>query len=313
MYKLKYLCLVVALVALSSVVNSITFEDYPIGCYSMMKCGPYKNPYFAYRDSILAIIGRMGYNLVQIENVDGDYNLTDMLNKLNNKQLSAIVEDKYYPWPDWSVPNEHYNQYSTSALTTCSYLKFEAEYSGESDVDGGTIDANWYCSHYEPSSNMPRVGADFPDNMQRIWKCTRSSTNPGFAYTDIRWRWDDNYRQYKRLGEEFKIYNVHDTLNYDNKYLYIRYRLKLANITGAIESSTPLLSFTTVGCFVDEPVIPSDSILVNHQFVDYYSNLLYNHTTDYCYGDFVQAGSPSGYYDIEMVRASSRFQPGYHQ
>ena len=306
MYRLKYIFLIVFFVAFSSVINSITFEEYPLGCYSMMKCSSYNNPYFADRDSILAIISRMGYNLVQIDNVDGDSALSGMLSKLSNKQLAAVINDQYYPWPDCPVPNEHYNPFSTSPLTTSSYLKFEAEYSGGNDIDGGTKDANWYCSKAEHGGNMPRVGSDFPDDTQRTWKCTRGITNPGFAYTDVRWRWQNNYHPsagyepYKRLGDEFWVYNEHDSANLDNKYIYIRYRLKIGNFTGVIEATSPLLSFTTVGCLVTEPAMPSDSILVNHQFMDYNSNLLDSHTTNYCYGDFVEDGNPTGYYDIEI-------------
>lgn len=96
MYRFKYLFLVGIFVAFSSVINSITFEEYPLGCYSMMKCSSYNNPYFADRDSILAIISRMGYNIVQIDNVDGDSALNGMLSKLYNKQLSAIINDQYH-------------------------------------------------------------------------------------------------------------------------------------------------------------------------------------------------------------------------
>lgn len=196
MYRLKYLFLVVIFAAFSTITNSITFEEYPMGCYSMMKCGSYNNPYFADRDSMLAIISRMGYNIVQIENIDGDHTLSEMLSKLYNKQLSAIIDDKYYPWPDTPVPNVNYNAYSTSPLTTSSYLKFEAEYSGGNDIDGGTNDANWYCSKAEHGGNMPRVGLMISDSEVNpnipIWKCTRSTTNPGFAYTDVRWRWQNS-------------------------------------------------------------------------------------------------------------------------
>jgi hypothetical protein len=53
-----------------------------MGCYSMMKGGSYNNPLSADRDSILAIISRMGYNLVEVCNVDGDETLSGMLSDL---------------------------------------------------------------------------------------------------------------------------------------------------------------------------------------------------------------------------------------
>jgi len=82
MYRFKYLFLVVIFAAFSSVINSITFEEYQMGCYSMMKGGSYNNPLLADRDSILAIISRMGYNLVEVCNVDGDETLSGMLSDL---------------------------------------------------------------------------------------------------------------------------------------------------------------------------------------------------------------------------------------
>lgn len=203
---------------------------------------------------------------------------------LSNNDLYAIVSDLYYPYHWISGSDVNYNRYNTNALTTSSYLKLEAEYSGNSDIDGGSKDINWYCSHAEHVGNMPRVGADFPDNTQRTWKCTRGTTNPGFAFTDIRWRWENTYdplvgyEPYKRLGDEFWIYNEHDSANHNNKYIYIRYRLKLENFTGTIEDTTPLLSFSTMGY---RGTGTSDSTNVNHQFIDYNSNLLDSHTTNY--------------------------------
>ena len=307
MFKLKNLISIVLFVCSLAVTNAVTFDEYPLGCYTMMKCGSGNNPCFADRDSILAIIRRMGYNLVQIENVDGDQTLSSMLVKLDSLRLSAIIDDKYYPWPDCPVPNEHYNPYSTSPLSTSSRLKLEAEYSGENDIDGGTNDSKWYCSHTEHSGNMPRVGLSTSDVEVTpsipVWKCTRDSTNAGYAYTDVRWRWQNTYltsqgyEPYKRLGDEFWVYSEHDSTNHDNKFIYIRYRLKLMNLTATLDATTPLLSFSTMGY---RGLGTSDSTTVNHQFMDYNSNLLDGHTTDYCYGDFEQANCPTGYYDIEI-------------
>ncbi|MCB5271317.1 MAG: hypothetical protein LHW56_05685 [Candidatus Cloacimonetes bacterium] len=179
------LCVVFALFL--SLIGAESFDQYPMGCYTYMSNRNWGNNYTeAERAQILALISDMGYNVAQIDNRDGDGTFGDMLTMLSNNDLYAIVSDLYYPYHWISGSDVNYNRYNTNALTTSSYLKLEAEYSGNSDIDGGSKDINWYCSHAEHVGNMPRVGADFPDNTQRTWKCTRGTTNPGFAFTDIR-------------------------------------------------------------------------------------------------------------------------------
>ncbi|MCB5252018.1 MAG: hypothetical protein LHW58_02940, partial [Candidatus Cloacimonetes bacterium] len=287
---------------LLSLIGAESFDQYPMGCYSYLSndIKP-DNPFtHAERAEILSLLSGMGYNIALINNKDGDDTLADMLSMMKDNGLYAIISDLYHPYQ--GSPDDHYNRYNTNALTTSSYLRLEAEYSGSSDIDGGSKDSKWYCSHEEPGSNMARQGYVEPDPMYLVensWKCSRGTTNPGFAYTDIRWRWlntyhsSEGYEPYKRLGNEFCVYNEHDSLNLDNKYIRVRYKLRLDQFVESINSSTPLFSFTTMG-------YKPDSTSVNHQFMDYNSNLLYDHTTEYYYGDFAQAGSPGGYFDIEI-------------
>lgn len=168
MFKQKNLFSIVLFVCSLAVTNAVTFEDYPLGCYSIM-WNSSNNPYTdAERDSIMAIISRMGYNIAQVENRE-DESLTGMLNRLSTYHLKAIIEDKDYPTGGAQITE--YNKYNTNALTTSSYLKFEAEYSGGNDIDGGTMDFNWYCSHDEYNGDMPRVGYWDNDGPIESWIC----------------------------------------------------------------------------------------------------------------------------------------------
>ena len=289
-----------------STVYAVSFDSYPIGCFSYIK--NYGAGYTdSEKDQIFSMINDMGYNIVAVENmygVYGDRDLSGFFTMINNHNLYAILEDLYYPNPNPNptsfIPEVNFNNYSATALTTSSYLKFEAEYTSGSDVDGGGNDVNWYCSHDEHSGHMPRVGSVINESFppRSVWKCTRGTTNPGFAFTDIRWRWqntEDSLTEPERLGDEFWIYNEHGDTN--NEYLYVRFKIKIGNIMPNATQTTPLFSFITTGY---RGINSTDSTTINHQFTDYNSNLLVNHTTDYCYGDFVSAGNPTGYYDVEI-------------
>lgn len=301
MFKFKTVFFVTLFSSIIALATAATYEEFPLGCYSYLSNSISDHYTVAERAQILALIKDMGYNIAIVENRDSDNNLRPLLEMMyEDNGLYAILSDLHYPYPyPIDIPAENFNLYSTSALTTSSYLKLEAEYSGANDIDGGTIDANWYCSHDEHNGHMPRVGSMISDTEENpnipIWKCTRGTTNPGFAYTDVRWRWPLCNESYKRLGNEFWIYNDHDSANDTYKFVYIRYRLKLANFIGNINATTPLLSFSTMGY---RGTGTSDSTNVIHQFMDYNSNLLESHTTDYCYGDFVETGNQTGYYDI---------------
>jgi hypothetical protein len=282
-----------------STLYAVSFESYPIGCFSYIWNNDWRNPYTpAERAQILTMIKDMGYNIVQVDNRDNDNALSGLLTMLHNNDLYAIMEDIYYPTS--TIPDVNYNRYSATAPTTSSYLKFEAEYTSGSDVDGGGNDVNWYCSHAEHSGHMPRVGYPIDESTLpsgKAWKCTRGTTNPGFAFTDIRWRWQKNetgLTEPERLGDEFWIYDEHDNTN---KFLYVRFKIKIGSIIPNATQTTPLFSFITMGY---RGINSTDSTTVNHQFTDYNSNLLVSHTTDYCYGDYVFAGNPDGYYDVEI-------------
>ncbi|MDD2331668.1 MAG: hypothetical protein PHI68_03335, partial [Candidatus Cloacimonetes bacterium] len=295
---IKYMCLMLICALLFTSAYAVSYEHYPLGVYSYL-CDQYYD-----EDEIeqsISLIKDMGYNIVQITNQNSNNPLGNILAMLQSDNLHAIVADLDYP-----VSNPtNYNNYNTTALTTSSYLKFEAEFSGSDDIDFGNEDMNWYCSHdesyetEEEQTTIPRVGFSehVPNSNDAYWRCNRTNTDCGYAYTDIRWRWlHIGLAENKRLGDEFWIYHDRrgegDTPSSNqSRYLYIRFKLRMDNFAPSISGTTQLLSFTTKG------ETANGTAFVNH-CCDY--DPACSDTTTFHYDDFLALGSPMGYFDIEI-------------
>ena len=99
----------------------------------------------------------------------------------------------------------------------------------------------WYRSN---SDTQERVGQLFvPDN--RFWLCSKDSLDVGFAYTDLKYRWNTVSGDSIRIGQEFYIKKLAsaDTSN----YIYITYAFIISNVDAGLDASTPLLAFMPCG------------------------------------------------------------------
>lgn len=282
---------------------AVSYEEYPIGCYSYLPNTNHSDvdPYSeADKSTLCSMMSNMGYNFINIES-HIDTGLGDFLTTIRNNGLKAIVDDRYYyPFPFGDQPHisENYNHYSINALASSSYIRFEAEFAD--DETFGVDDKNWYHSGDEHDGHMPRVGAREHNtiNDSWYWKCTRGSTNPGYAYTDIRWRWLNGSETFQRRfgGSEFRICNDHDIAS---KYVYINFHIKLSNFPAPVpDNSTVLFSIKTLGFGA------TDSVLVNHSYLIPHTDTTTNWTTNYCYGDYTSdyalGHDISGYFDFTV-------------
>ena len=220
------------LIFLSSAVCGAT--TFPLGTYSYLGN---KEHVYDNRDEFTDYMQDLGYNTNIIEIFSPGSaaysSYDDLYVKLSDKGIKAIVMDKR--------SNEAYSSYG---LSTGSYQRFEAEYKDGSAVGEGDnlVSKYWYRSN---SDTQERVGQLFiPDN--RFWLCLKDSIpDGGFAYTDLKYRWNTVGGDSIRIGKEFYIkkLNSPDTSN----YLYITYKFNISNVDSGINVSTPLLAFMPCG------------------------------------------------------------------
>jgi len=268
---------------------------YYNGCYSYLKAD---NTYeMNNRNTFCDFMNDLGYNNTLIENYYDASGFSDLCTTLRNHGLDAILRDK-----SWSTdPNED-SHYSVATLTTSTYIQFEAEYSNMHSVNpGDSIDSKyWYKSGDEHIVNnivgMPRVGSPLYDehaiNTQR-WFCDRNVDNPGYSYTDLRYRWQDSEvdNKYTRIGEEIRFHRDPNSGTWPDNFLYITFRVKLDNFQPGLTTTDNLLRFDTIGYRGNDS--DSDSSTVCH-------NGDTNWHSFYTYGDYQAGGSQTGYFDITI-------------
>lgn len=218
------------LILLSSAVCKAAI--FPLGIYSYL--GNKKHVYDN-REDFIDYMHDLGYNTNLIEifspgSTSYDF-YDDLYTKLNDKGIKAIVMDKR--------KNEHYPSYG---LSTGSYYRFEAEYEDWRAVwTGDDLDSRyWYRSNGET-----RVGEKDPHDND-LWLCSKDSEpDGGFAYTDLKYRWNTKNGSSVRIGEEFSLKTLDspDTSN----YIYITYAFNISNVDAGIDAGTKLLAFMPNG------------------------------------------------------------------
>ncbi|MDD2227797.1 MAG: hypothetical protein PHY48_00110 [Candidatus Cloacimonetes bacterium] len=145
-----------------SLLGAVSFEEYPLGCYTLMSNRESGNAYTEIeRAQILELISGMGYNVAQIDNRDGDYTYTD------GAPVSAL--SSFYP--NGFTPN---TTATTDASGVWSGQIWVATEEGEYDiiVDIGSPTTPDGLIHYAFS------GADVMDGFD-------GRTEPGFMVKDI--------------------------------------------------------------------------------------------------------------------------------
>lgn len=214
---------------------------FMLGSYSYMRS---TFSYTAnYKDEIARYLRTLGYNSTLVETVTNERGLTAILNELDAAGIDAVIWDR-----SWSIDPGNPMHYSVGPLSTSNYLKLEAEYSGPQGVKSADRNNSkfWYASHNEAS--LPRVGrAEEEDDASNghIWKVTKEN-DPGYIYTDIKYRWPNRSDNYTHPGSIWNLYQTKPP-NYEDHFFYIRYRVKIENLDPGAALSDTLLSFVPEG------------------------------------------------------------------
>lgn len=271
----RFAILVYLLVALSAIAGVNNSSSFPIGTYSYLGN---KNNVYNYRDEYCAFMKDLGFNTNIIEifsphtTTVTDY--ADLYHKLNLNGLDSIIMDKR-----WSASDT----YSTYALSTGSYYRFEAEYTDGNAVIYGdnTLSKYWYRSRGYmgwDSANHPRTGTRDPD-LNMLWFCNKDTHAPGYAYGDLYYRWNTPGIDSVLVGKEFYLKKL-ETPNTDN-FLYITYSFYISDVNLDLTLNTPLLTFAPTAFSY-----PSNALTA---IPHYYGSTLAENT-DFTYGDYLATG-----------------------
>ena len=237
----REITLLLLIILIGTIFASKYSSRFPIGTYSYMGN---RNYVYDNREFFIDSMLDLGYNTNIMEVFSsGDSSVSDysdVFTKMYNDGevgLDAIIMDKRWD-------SAHYN--STYAYSTGSYQRFEAEYtSGEHVLEGDNLLRQyWYRSRSDTLSMAKREGK-YSLNDPGIWQCNRGEHEPGYAYTDLKYRWNTAADDSIRIGKEFYIKQLAtpDTQN----FIYITYSFLLSNVPDTLTENTPLVAFIPGG------------------------------------------------------------------
>ncbi len=294
-------------------------DDYLFGSYSYLQ---HTTAFLKENSAALAAKMReLGYNITVIETDNNDKDLVGLLKILDDNGIDAMLTDK-----SWSNDPNDNRSYSIVGLSTSNYQRFEAEF-----VDGTAVkpeDVNsslyWYGTVIgENNKTQPqRVGRSVSDkyaSYDHTWKCIPNRDKEGYAYTDITYRWKNSQGNAVKLSDELRIYNTHMDPAKSTDSLYIRFRIKIADILPQLRSDTALLSFSPTGFlgrsteWTEQAVLSIDKSSSPQVYLGKgaepgsKANTIKRMDTRpgqnnlFTYADYLALGSPTGYFELEYA------------
>jgi hypothetical protein len=234
----------------------------------------------------------MGYNSCLIETDVKDNDLSGLLSLLDKYQIDAWVSDRGFN----ANPDSEY-RYSIYPITTSSFLRLEAEYADEKDVNAGDSKQSRYWYSARSDSYHTRVGRAKPDKNAsngNVWMATRRKDQEGFIYTDLRYRWPNRNGDYVRVGYELHLYQKNPP-TYEGDYLWLKYRFQIANIKPDLNHNEPLLSFQCAGY----ELFPGRFARVA-TLVDMIDGKNKQDKIVFSYGDLLNTSTKDGYIEFEL-------------
>jgi len=294
-------------------------DTYLFGSYSYLQ---HSTAYLKEKSAALAAKMReLGYNITVVDTDNNDKSLPELLKILDDNGVDAMLTDKC-----WSNDPKDMRSYAMVGLSTSNYQRFEAEF-----VDGTPVkpeDANsslyWYGTvigenNKTQPSRVGRVVKDKNASYDYTWKCTPNRDKEGFAYTDITYRWKNNQGNAVKLSDELRIYNTHVDPAKSTDSLYIRFRIKLADISPKLRSDNALFSFSPTGFlgksteFANQAAISLNKDISPQIYLGIgaepgsKANTIKRLDTKpgqnnlFTYTDYVALGSPTGYFELEYA------------
>ncbi len=289
--KYKYILVLMILVCITALAAKYS-DDFPIGVYSYMRNG---GAYFdKHNPSLAALQKELGYNCSIINTSNIDKNLDGLLEMLDSNQLDAIVIDNA-----WSNDPNDSRSGSVVGISMGNYYRFEAEFSDSSSVvpGDGANNLYWYGTlraknNLNTPSRVGKVSADASASYGNVWLCDKTKDKPGYAYTDITYRWQDSKGLANKLAREVRVFKTNPDAGRATDSLRVTFRVKIAKLEQRANLNQVLLSYQPLGYLGNEPQF-ADSIVVAHAKGEAFGKFTMR--------DFFAKGSPKGYFDITFA------------
>lgn len=274
---------------LSAAKHSATF---PLGTYANIRNS---FPFFwENREELFRHMELLGYNAAIVETDAKDPDLPGMFEIMDRHGLDAVMND--YSWSNDVKSSFHY---ATSALSSANYNRFEAEFAGEADIKPGDHYDSfyWYASHKD--QDPKRVGSVLADpkaSYGHSWFVARGET-PGYAYTDLKYRWMNKWGGYSRVGKAWWVYQT-NAPSFKDQYFRIRYRFKITNLQPGLTAADTLLTFSPSGFQVEKGTYLKSPVGLKHQRPE--TGSIVNQETHFTVGDLKTTSTADGYVTVEL-------------
>ncbi|MDD4309319.1 MAG: hypothetical protein PHO32_02975 [Candidatus Cloacimonetes bacterium] len=267
-------------------------EEFPLGTYSYVRHG--SGFFDKHNAGIIAKMKQLGLNATIMETNNSDKDLAALLKLLDDNGMDAILIDN-----SWSSDPNDPRSASLAGLSTSNYYRFEAEFTDSSSVKPGDNEQSlyWYGTLQADNNKhvSKRVGSLFADNSASYgyaWKCAKNKDKPGYAYTDLTYRWKDSKGKAQKLGNEFHILKDSSQPAPATDSLYVTFRVKISNLEQRSMESQVLLSFIPQG-FLGSIYDFGDSVNVVSAKGSNYGKLTLK--------DYRIKGSPTDFFDLKFA------------
>lgn len=215
-------------------------DQFLLGNYSYLRNSG--NP--LQRDVLYQQMQELGYNSNLVETFEDNADLEVMLKDMDKYGLDVWITDR-----NWNNAANSRSSFSSYALSTNNYLRFEAEFTSEKDIKSGDGMDNQYWYAARSDKQMPRIGkaVDIAGaSYGWAWQANMCKDKMGWLYTDLRYRWPNKYGAYVRFGKEFILRQLHPP-QHQNDYIWVKYRFRITDVKKGLKPDEPLLRFDLSG------------------------------------------------------------------
>jgi hypothetical protein len=265
-------------------------DSFLLGVYSSLNNGTAQDR--ALRDTLCRALRDLGYNATTIRTNSADKDLDGLLDEMDEYGLDAIVNDYA-----WNPSKSHEHRFATQPVSLSNYMRFEAEFSSEAELEEGDALDNqfWYAARYE--KDLPRQGLAVRDpgaSHGWAWRAEAGKDKPGCVFTDLRYRWPNKNGYYVRVGAEFTVLQ-NDPKLYGEDHFWITYRFRVRDIAADLPPEEPLLSFRLAGYELSQTGYAHETKILEHQGKDGKTS-----QTVYRVGDHLRSSVRDEYVDLHI-------------
>ncbi len=215
-------------------------DQFLLGTYSYLR----NSGNTAQREALYRQMQALGYNSNLVETFEDNADLAAMLKEMDDYGLDAWITDK-----TGDQASSGKKSFSSYALSTSNFQRFEAEFASEKDVKFGDGMDNqfWYAARSDKL--MPRTGKPIDiagASYDWVWQASMGKDRKGWLFTDLRYRWPNKYGAYVRFGKEFVLRQLNPP-QHENDYIRVSFRFRITDVKKNLQVDEPLLRFDVSG------------------------------------------------------------------